>query len=263
MKLFDTHAHLTDPAFKEGIDSVISDANRNDVEYMINVCCDIKSIEIGLKTVYGKKNVLTAIGLHPNYADEIKEKDIEHIIECLEEYPNIAAVGETGLDYYRDTSGKELQKALFRKHIELALEFNLPIIIHNREAHKDILDIIKDYSINSGIVHCFSGTLEFAQTCLDRGFYISFAGNLTYPNAPELRKVAKEIPNDRILIETDCPYLAPQPVRGKRNQPSFLKHTALELARVKGLDAEEAACHTTENAKRLFGLINTGEENDR
>ncbi len=260
MKLFDTHAHLTDPAFKEGVDSVISEANRNDVEYMINICCDIKSIEIGLKTVYGKKNILTAIGLHPNYADKIREKDIRHIKECLERYPNISAVGETGLDYYRNTSDKKLQKELFRKHIELALEFDLPIIIHNREAHEDILDIIKDYSISRGIIHCFSGTLEFAQTCLDRGFYISFAGNLTYPNAPELRQVAKEIPNNSILIETDCPYLAPQAVRGKRNQPCFLKYTALELARVKGLDAEEIACHTTENAKRLFGI---GEENDR
>ena len=263
MKFFDTHAHLTDPAFKEGIDSIVSEANRNDVEYMINICCDIESIEIGLKTIYGKKNILTAIGLHPNYADKIKQDDLRYVKECLEKYPNIAAVGETGLDYYRDTSGKERQKELFRKHIELALEFDLPIIIHNREAHKDILDIIKDYSISRGIIHCFSGTLEFAQTCLDRGFYISFAGNLTYPNAPELRQVAKEIPNDRILIETDCPYLAPQPVRGKRNQPGFLKYTALELARVKGLDAEEVACHTTENAKRLFGLTNTGEESDR
>ena len=258
MKLFDTHAHLTDPAFKEGIDSVISEANKNDVEYMINICCDIESIEIGLKTVYGKKNVLTAIGLHPNYADRIKQDDLKYVKECLGKYPNIAAIGETGLDYYRDTSGKQ-QKELFCKHIELALEFNLPIIIHNREAHKDILDIIKDYSINTGVIHCFSGTLEFAQTCLSRGFYISFAGNLTYPNAPDLRQVAKDIPNDRILIETDCPYLAPQAVRGKRNQPSFLKYTALELAKVKGLDAEEVACHTTENAKRLFGLTNIGE----
>jgi len=263
MKLFDTHAHLTDPVFKEGIDSIISEANRNDVEYMINICCDIASIESGLKTIYGKKNVLTAIGLHPNYADEIKQDDLEYIKECLGKYPKITAVGETGLDYYRDTSAKKLQKELFRKHIELALEFNMPIIIHNREAHRDILEIIKDYSISRGVIHCFSGTLEFAQTCLDRGFYISFAGNLTYPNAPELRQVAKEIPNDRILIETDCPYLAPQAVRGKRNQPSFLKYTALELARVKGLDAEEVACHTTENAKRLFGLTNTGEKNGR
>ncbi|MFH1904042.1 MAG: TatD family hydrolase [bacterium] len=263
MKLFDTHAHLADPAFKEGIDSVISEANKNDVEYMINVCCDIESIEIGFKTVYGKKNILMAIGLHPNYADKIKQDDIRYIKECLEKNPNIAAIGETGLDYYRDTSVKELQKELFRKHIELSLEFNLPIIIHNREAHKDILDIIKDYSISRGVIHCFSGTMEFVQTCLNRGFYISFAGNLTYPNAPGLRQVAKEIPNNRILIETDCPYLAPQAVRGKRNQPSFLKYTALELARVKGLDAEEVACHTTGNAKRLFGLINTGEENDR
>ncbi len=259
MKLFDTHAHLTDSAFKEGIDSVISEANSNGVKYMINICCDIESIESGLKTVYGKKNILTAIGLHPNYADEIKEKDIKYLRECLEEYPNIAAVGETGLDYYRNTSSKKLQKELFCKHIELALEFNLPIIIHNREAHKDVLDILKDYSISRGVIHCFSGTLEFAQTCLNRGFYISFAGNLTYPNAPELRQVAKEIPNDRILIETDCPYLAPQAVRGKRNQPGFLKYTLLELARVKGLDAEEVACHTTENAKRLFGLIDIGE----
>ena len=259
MKFFDTHAHLTDPAFKEGIDSVISEANKNDVEYMINICCDIKSIESGLKTVYGKKNVFTAIGLHPNYADRIKQDDLKYVKECLEKHANIAAIGETGLDYYRDTSGKKQQKELFRKHIEWALEFDLPIIIHNREAHKDILDIIKDYSINRGVIHCFSGTLEFAQTCLNRGFYISFAGNLTYPSAPDLRQVAKDIPNDRILIETDCPYLAPQAVRGKRNQPSFLKYTALELAKVKGLDAEEVACHTTENAKRLFGLTNIGE----
>ncbi len=259
MKLFDTHAHLTDSAFKEGIDSVISEANKNDVEYMVNVCCDISSIEVGLKTVYGKKNILTAIGLHPNYADEIKQDNIKYLKKCLEEYPNIVAIGETGLDYYRDTSGKELQKVLFRKHIELALEFKLPIIIHNREAHKDILGIIKDYSISRGVIHCFSGTLKFAQTCLNRGFYISFAGNLTYPNAPDLRQAAKEVPNDRILIETDSPYLAPQAVRGKRNQPSFLKYTALELARVKELDAEEVACHTTENAKKLFGLTNIGE----
>ena len=262
MKLFDTHAHLTDPAFKEGIDSVVSEANRNDVEYMVNICCDIESIKIGLKTVYGRENILTAIGLHPNYADKIKQDDLKYVKECLEKHSNIAAIGETGLDYYRDTSGKKQQKELFCKHIELALEFNLPIIIHNREAHKDILDIIKNYSINTGVIHCFSGTLEFAQTCLSRGFYISFAGNLTYPNAPDLRQVAKDIPNDRILIETDCPYLAPQAVRGKRNQPSFLKYTALELAKVKGLDAEEVACHTTENAKRLFGLTNIGEEND-
>ncbi|OIJ20537.1 hydrolase TatD [Anaerobacillus alkalidiazotrophicus] len=253
--LFDTHAHLNADQFEEDVEEVIERAQKQGVSNIVVVGFDEKTIKGALEIAEKYEFIYAAVGWHP--VDAIDMTD-DHLIwfEELASHPKVVALGEMGLDYYWDKSPKEIQQEVFRKQIHLAKKVRLPIIIHNRDAHEDIVKILKEENANEvgGIMHCFGSSLEIAKQCLDMNFYISFGGPVTFKNAKRPKEVAKEIPLDRLLIETDCPYLAPHPFRGKRNEPSYVTLVAQAIAELKEITYEEVIEKTNENAKRVFSI---------
>ncbi len=252
--IIDTHAHLDFPDFKDDIDDVIKRADEVGVEYIINVGTSVgtsvKSIELTKK--YDR--IYASVGIHPNSASDVQADDWPRL-EALAGQSKVVAIGETGLDYYRDRSKKEDQKRLFHKHLELAVKHNLPVIIHNREASSDCLEIVRKYSGRvSGVIHCFAGSRDDASEFLELGFHISFAGPITYPKAENLREASKAVPIEKLLLETDCPFLAPQQKRGKRNEPSYLQYTIPVLAGLHKLTVEDIKRITSLTATNLFGI---------
>ncbi|MCP4253404.1 MAG: YchF/TatD family DNA exonuclease [Candidatus Scalindua sp.] len=252
--IIDTHAHLDFPDFKDDIDDVIKRAKEVGVEYIINVGTSVgtsvKSIELTEK----HDHIYASVGIHPNAASNLPADDWSRI-EALAGQSKVVAIGETGLDYYRDSSKKEDQKRLFHKHLELAEKHNLPVIIHNREASSDCLEIVRKYSGRvSGVIHCFAGSRDDAKEFLELGFHISFAGPITYPKAENLREASKVVPIEKLLLETDCPFLAPQQKRGKRNEPSYLQYTIPVLAELYKLTVEDIERITSLSATNLFGI---------
>lgn len=255
MMLFDTHAHLNAEQFDTDLEEVIARAKAEKVERIVVVGFDKPTITRAMELIEEYHFIYAAIGWHPVDAIDMTEEDLSWIKE-LSSHEKVVAIGEMGLDYHWDKSPKGVQKEVFRKQIALAKEVNLPIIIHNRDATEDVVTILKEEGAEEvgGIMHCFTGSAEVARQCMDMNFYISFGGPVTFKNAKKPKEVAKEIPNDRLLIETDCPFLTPHPFRGKRNEPSYVKYVAEQLAELKGLTYEEIASITTENAKRLFRM---------
>lgn len=255
MMLFDTHAHLNAEQFDTDLEEVIARAKAEKVERIVVVGFDKPTITRAMELIEEYDFIYAAIGWHPVDAIDMTEEDLLWIKE-LSAHEKVVAIGEMGLDYHWDKSPKDIQKEVFRKQIALAKEVNLPIIIHNRDATEDVVTILKEEGAEEvgGIMHCFTGSAEVARQCMDMNFYISFGGPVTFKNAKKPKEVAKEIPNDRLLIETDCPFLTPHPFRGKRNEPSYVKYVAEQLAELKGLTYEEIASITTENAKRLFRM---------
>lgn len=253
--LFDTHVHLNAEQYKEDLEEVIERAQSEGVANMVVVGFDRPTIEKAMALVEKYDFLYAAVGWHPVDAIDMTEADLQWIEE-LSAHPKVVALGEMGLDYYWDKSPKEIQKEVFRKQIALAKRVKLPIIIHNREATQDIVDILKEERAEEvgGVMHCFSGSEEVAKECMKMNFYISFGGPVTFKNAKKVKEVAAEIPLERLLIETDCPYLTPHPFRGKRNEPAHVKLVAEEIALLKNLPFEEIASVTTENAKKLFGI---------
>ncbi|MEC2073548.1 TatD family hydrolase [Alkalihalophilus marmarensis] len=253
--LFDTHVHLNADQFEDDVEEVINRAKEAGVSEMVVVGFDEKTINRALELIEKYDMLYAAVGWHP--VDAIDMKD-EHLVwlEELAAHPKVVALGEMGLDYHWDKSPKEVQKEVFRKQIQLAKKVKLPIVIHNREADQDIVDILEEEKAEEvgGIMHCFGGSVEIAERCLKMNFYISLGGPVTFKNAKRPKEVAKHIPMDRLLIETDCPYLAPHPYRGKRNEPAYVKLVAEEIAGLKEVNVEEVANTTRENAKRLFGI---------
>ncbi|MGG0719517.1 TatD family hydrolase [Robertmurraya massiliosenegalensis] len=254
--LFDTHAHLNAEQFEDDVEEVITRAQENGVENMVIVGFDRPTITRAMELVEQYDFMYASIGWHPVDAIDMTDEDLAWIEE-LSSHPKVVAIGEMGLDYYWDKSPKEVQKEVFRKQIQLAKRVKLPIVIHNREATADIVDILKEEGAAEvgGIMHCFSGSVEVAQECLQMNFYISLGGPVTFKNARKPKEVAEAIPLDKLLIETDCPYLAPHPYRGKRNEPSYVKLVAEQIAELKGISYEEVAEITTANAKKLFAII--------
>ncbi|MBB5356616.1 TatD DNase family protein [Anoxybacillus mongoliensis] len=254
--LFDTHAHLNATQFNEDVEQVIERARAEGVSHIVVVGFDRPTIDRAMELVEQYSFIYAAVGWHPVDAIHMTDEDLG-MIERLAAHPKVVALGEMGLDYYWDQSPKEVQKEVFRKQIRLAKKVKLPIIIHNRDATADIIDILREENAGEvgGVMHCFSGSIEVARQCIDMNFYISFGGPVTFKNAKKPKEVAKEIPLDRLLIETDCPYLTPHPFRGKRNEPSYVKYVAEAIAELKGLSFEEVAQKTSDNAKRLFGII--------
>ena len=253
LKYFDSHAHYIDERFSEDREKLLlSLKNEGNVEYIMNVGYDIESSKQAIELSDRFDFCYSVIGVHPHDADGVTLDDYD-ILKKLSKNKKVKAIGETGLDYHYDNSDREKQKEEFANHLDLAKELKLPVVIHSREATKDTLDIIlpKD---NHGVFHCFAGSVETAKTVLDKGYYISFSGTVTYKNANNLKEVAKYVPKDRFLIETDCPYLAPVPVRGERNTSFNLKHIVEELAGLRGDTPENIARLSLENAKRLFGV---------
>ena len=252
----DTHAHLTFPEYKIDLPEVIERAKQANLEAIINIALDDEAIRSSLKIAEEYPGfVFNAAGLHPHDASEWNEETSKKIRNLAKE-KKIIAIGETGLDYHYKLSPLEKQKEVFRKFLQLCQELDLPAVIHSREASKDTMLLIHEENQGKlkGVLHCFSGDMDLAREALDMGLLISFTGNITFPKADKVRNAAKEIPLDRIMIETDCPFLAPQAFRGKRNEPAYVVKVAEQIAEVKGLPIEEIALKTTENAKRFFKL---------
>ncbi|HGJ66371.1 TPA: TatD family deoxyribonuclease [bacterium] len=252
--LIDTHAHLQMKDFKSDLDNVLRRAKDAGVDYIINSSFDIPSSQDAVKLAEKYDNLYASVGIHPHDAKALDDKAYQ-VLQELAKHPKVIAIGEIGLDYYRDLSPRSLQKEAFEKQMALAHEVGLPIIIHNRDSHEDMLTILRQ-NLNGlgGVMHCFSGDQDFADACLALGLYISFAGPVTYPNAPILRKIASDIQSDRFFVETDCPYLAPQIMRGKRNEPAYVKAVAQKIAEVRRTTLPEIGKISTDNAKRLFRL---------
>lgn len=251
----DTHVHLNADQYDEDLQQVINRALDAKVEKMIVVGFDRKTIERAMKLADDYDFIYAVIGWHPVDAIDCTDEDLKWIEE-LSSHPKVVGIGETGLDYHWDKSPKEVQQQLFRKQIHLAQKLNLPIIIHNRDATADVVQILREENAASvgGIMHCFGGSVETARECIKMNFMISLGGTVTFKNARQPKEVATEIPLEYLLIETDAPYLAPHPYRGKRNEPSYVTLVAEEIARLKQLSVEEVAEKTTENAKRFFKI---------
>ncbi|MBK5444308.1 MULTISPECIES: TatD family hydrolase [unclassified Peribacillus] len=253
--LFDTHVHVNAEQFNEDLEDVIERAQEAGVNNMVVVGFDRPTITRAMELIETYDFMYAAVGWHPVDAIDMTEEDLKWI-EDLSSHPKVVAIGEMGLDYHWDKSPKAIQMEVFRKQIRLAKKVGLPIIIHNREATADIVNILKEEEASEvgGIMHCFSGSAETAMECIDMNFYISLGGPVTFKNAKKPKEVAAAVPLDRLLIETDCPYLAPHPYRGKRNEPSYVKLVAEQIAEIKQLSVEEVSQATTDNAKKLFGI---------
>ncbi|TDQ34242.1 TatD family hydrolase [Aureibacillus halotolerans] len=255
MKLFDTHTHLNVHQFDEDREETYQRAKDAGVEKMIVVGFDTETIESALAFAESHDDVFAACGWHPVDAIDMTERDLNYLEE-LALAKKIVALGEMGLDYHWDKSPADVQKEVFVRQIQLAKRTKLPIIIHNREATRDVVDILKAERAEEvgGVMHCFAGDVDIAKECLDMGFYISFGGPVTFKNAHMPKEVAKIVPADRLLIETDCPFLAPHPYRGKRNEPAYVRLVCEQIAALRDEPEEDVAQQTYDNACRLFGL---------
>ena len=252
--LTDTHCHLDLEVFDSDREDVIKRAKKSDVQYIINAGSDRQGNIRGLALSEKYKNVYAAVGIHPHDAKTFDDSLFREVKKWAK-LPKVVAVGEIGLDYHYLHSPKGVQIEAFRRQIALANNFGLPIMVHSREAKKDTLRILQEEVTDiSGVLHCFSGDIDMAKKAMELGFYISIAGPVTFKKAAELREVVKFVPDEFLLIETDAPYLSPVPMRGKRNEPSYLKHTAWVIADLRGISVEDLARITTLNAMKLFKL---------
>lgn len=255
MGLFDTHAHLYDKAFDRDREEVISRILQT-LDYVVIPSEDVATSQKAIALAESHDRLYAAVGIHPQVTKDATEEAMAELADLANHHPKVKAIGEIGLDYYYLYTDKETQKKWFARQIELAKELDLPILIHDRDAHGDTLDILKQHKGKNlrGILHCFSGSLETAKELMKLGFYISFAGPVVFPKSLKLKEVAKEIPLDRLLIETDSPYLTPPPNRGKRNDPSNMYYVAQELARLKDMPLGDLVTATTKNAKTIYQI---------
>lgn len=250
--IFDTHAHYDDNQFNEDRDTTLSFIKENGVSNVINCGCDYNSSLTSLKLSEKYDFVYAAVGVHPETSAENILSDCQKVLN-LYSNKKVVAVGEIGLDYHYDDTHKQLQLEAFEHQLKLANELTLPVIIHDREAHEDTLRLIKKYK-PQGVLHCFSGSCEMAKEVLKIGMYIGLGGAVTFKNARKPVEVAKMLPDDRLLLETDCPYMAPVPFRGKRCDSSLIAHTAEFIAGLRGIDTQELINKCNDNAKKLFGI---------
>jgi len=252
MRLADTHCHLQEGRFDGGREDVIARA-LDELAFVVTVGDTLASSEAGLKLT--RDRVYASAGIHPHHADEWCDASGERLSRLLQ-HPSIVALGEIGLDYHYECTARQIQAEALEAQLEIAVAQRLPVIIHCREAEKDTAAVLAQFSprLAGGVMHCFGGSTGFAERCLEWGLYISFAGNVTFPKAAPLREAAAAVPLDRLLVETDSPYLAPQPVRGKRCEPVYVKHTAQVLAELKRVPEDEFAAQTTRNARALFRI---------
>ncbi len=253
--LFDTHAHYDDDAFNEDRDTIIDKLQTQGVGAVVNIGASMKSSEQAICLANKYSFFYAAIGVHPDEVGSLTEKDMEWLLEKTAN-KKVVAIGEIGLDYFRDNSEKEIQEKWFQKQIEIARKVKLPMIIHSRDAAKDTIDILKKEEAEKigGIIHCYSYSKEMAKEYLDLGFYFGIGGVVTFKNAKKLKEVVMYLPIENILLETDAPYLAPVPFRGKRNESSYLTYVAEEIANIKGLSRDIVIEKTEENAKKIYQL---------
>lgn len=253
----DSHCHLNFPELSENIQSVRQLMHDEAISHALCVSVTLDKFPEVLSLAEQYENFYASVGVHPDYED-IQEPTVEELVK-LADNPKVVAIGETGLDYFRLKGDLEWQRERFRTHIRAAVITQKPLIIHTRNAVTDTLNIMREEGVErvGGVLHCFTESLEMALSAIELGFYISFSGIVTFKNAKELKEVAKTIPLDRMLIETDSPYLAPVPYRGKMNQPAYVKYVAQEIANLRGIDIEEVAKATTENFFKLFKQANS------
>ena len=253
--LIDSHCHLDFPELIENLDDILTRMRVNGVSRALCVSVNLEDFPKVLALAEAHEQLYASVGVHPDYPD-VTEPSVDDLLR-LAQHPKIVAIGETGLDYYRLTGDLEWQRARFRTHIQAANNCRKPLIIHTRSAADDTIRLMKEEGahVAGGVMHCFTETWEVAQAALDMGFYISFSGIVTFKNAKTIKEVAQKVPIDRILIETDSPYLAPVPFRGKTNDPSLVKHVAEEIARLRGCSYDEVALTTSDNYMQLFNRI--------
>lgn len=250
---FDTHAHYTDEDFDPDRDETIKAVRESGVELVMNASSDyescLRSLELAEKYLY----IYAAVGWHPHDAKTFSE-DSEKYLEKWCALPKVRAIGEVGLDYFYDLSEREIQREVFSRQMELAKKLNMPVVVHDRDAHADCMEIIRRFPGVKGEFHCYSGSAEMAREIIERGWYLGFTGAITFKNARRAHEVIEMCPLDRILLETDCPYLAPVPFRGKRNDSRYLPYMAQKVAEIKGISVEETAELTNRNGRRFFGI---------
>jgi TatD DNase family protein len=252
--LFDTHAHLDADDFDSDRHALIAALPDRGISLVMNPGCSLESSINAIALAQRYDFVYAAVGSHPDAADEVNEDVLEAYRKLCKLNPKVKAIGEIGLDYHYEDVPRQIQRKAFIAQLELARELDLPVIVHEREAHEDGLRIVDEFPTVKGVFHCYSGSLEMAKELVKRGWYIGFTGVLTFKNARKAIEVAAGIPLERIVIETDCPYMAPVPFRGKRNDPGLLCHMAEKLAEIRGITTEEAARVTLENGKRLYRM---------
>ena len=252
--LFDTHAHMDDRSFDGDREELLAALPSKGISLLMNPGCSYESSLNAIALAEGYDYIYAAVGSHPDVADEVDEALIEKYRNLCSQHPKVKAIGEIGLDYHYEDIPRDIQKRAFRLQMELARELDMPVIVHEREAHEDGLKIVDEFPTVKGVFHCYSGSLEMAKELIKRGWYIGFTGVLTFKNARKAIEVASAIPLDRIVIETDCPYMAPVPFRGKRNDPGLVCYMANKLAELRNLAPEEAARITLENGTRLYRI---------
>lgn len=254
-KFIDSHAHLDDERFDDDREELINSLQENGIEAVLNPGADLKTSRAAVALANKYPFIYAAVGCHP-HDSKFMNDDTMNIFRELAKNKKVLGIGEIGLDYYYDNSDRETQKIWFREQIRLAKELDLPYIVHDRDAHEDIIRIMKEehHTGTRGILHCYSGSVEMTREFMKLGFYISLGGPVTFKKAKTPKMVAKEVPMERLLIETDSPYLAPEPFRGKRNEPKFVKYVAEEIAGIREVTVSEIAEKTKENFKRLFNL---------
>ena len=253
IELVDTHTHLNDKKFAGQEAAVIERARENGVTRLINMGDTLASSEKVVMLAAAYEGVYAGVGIHPEEAFPMTSRE-DDILAAWTEQPRVVAIGEIGLDYHYEDVPREVQKHAFRLQMQLARECSLPVVVHEREAHEDGLKIVDEFPDVTGVFHCFSGSLEMAKELVKRGWYIGFTGVVTFKNARKAVEVASAIPLERILIETDCPYMAPEPFRGRRNDPSLVPYVAAKIAALRGLSSEQVGAATSENARRLFRI---------
>ena len=252
--LFDTHAHMDDRAFDEDRAALLADLPNQQIALLMNPGCSLESSRNAVELANAYDYIYAAVGSHPDVADEVNEEVLEEYRKLCKLNDKVKAIGEIGLDYHYEDIPRQTQQKAFRAQMALAAELNLPVIVHEREAHEDGMAIVKEFPQVTGVFHCYSGSAEMARQLVDLGWYIGFTGVLTFKNARKAVEVAASIPLERIVLETDCPYMAPEPFRGKRNDPGKLYRMAEKLAEIRGMSVEEIHRITVENGKRLYRM---------
>jgi len=254
--MIDSHCHLDHSPLYEKLDEIVNRAEISGVRCLLTICTNLKSFEMIKRIILKYKNIYGSIGIHPHETKDHINVDKNMLISLRNENKKVIALGETGLDFYYQNSDKFIQKKKFVEHIEAAIELDLPIIVHSRNAEIDTFNILKDFSFKNPkiLMHCFTGSSDFSKKMLSLGAYISLSGIITFNKSKELQKTASSVPIERLLIETDSPYLAPIPKRGSPNEPSFIKYTAIKLAEIKQISYEDLIVYTSNNFNKLFSL---------
>ena len=252
--LFDTHAHMDDTAFDADREELLASLPGLGLGLVMNPGCSLASSRNAVALAEKYPYIYAAVGSHPDVADEVNEDVLEEYKKLCKQSEKVRAIGEIGLDYHYEDIPRSVQKEAFRAQMSLARELGLPVIVHERDAHEDGMEIVREFPEVTGVFHCYSGSAEMAKWLVNRGWYIGFTGVLTFKNARRAIEVASSIPIDRIVIETDCPYMSPEPFRGKRNDPGKVYRMAEKLAEIRGLSVEEARRITMENGKRLYRI---------